>query len=136
MGPSRLRKRLAGVNPADLRRIVTTSFQQRRKTVRNSLKKLAKELCNGDNDKAQELLNAPPIPLPAVVEEAREKGDYFASKQQLPEDWATKRPEELTPGQFVELTRIFFGPSEYHVSDETQPLGVKVWRKLKHGKLL
>jgi 16S rRNA A1518/A1519 N6-dimethyltransferase RsmA/KsgA/DIM1 with predicted DNA glycosylase/AP lyase activity len=126
---------LAGVEPADLRRIVTTSFQQRRKTVRNSLKKLAKELCDGDAERTQALLDSPPVPLPAVIQNAKEEGDYFASRQQLPDDWATKRPEELSPGQFVELTRLFFGPATYNEGDKTETLGVKIWRKLKHGKL-
>ena len=134
MGPTKLRNRLAGVRPADLRRIVTAAFQQRRKTVRNSLKKLARELCGGDADKAQDLLNSAPIPLPAVIQKAKDEGDYFASRQQLPDDWASKRPEELSPGQFVELTRLFFGLAEYNEGDKIEPLGVKVWRKMKHGK--
>lgn len=134
LGPNLLRQRLAGVQPAHLRRIVTTSFQQRRKTVRNSLKKLAKELMEGDADKAQALLDSPPLPLPPTVQAAVDKGDAFAVKQQLPEDWATKRPEELTSGQFVELTRLFFGPANPTAEELQASLGVKVWRKMKHGK--
>jgi 16S rRNA (adenine1518-N6/adenine1519-N6)-dimethyltransferase len=132
LGPAALRQRLAGVDPADLRKVVTTSFQQRRKTVRNSLKKLAKTICDDDADKAKEILDAPPLPLPASVLEAQADGDEFALMQELPENWATKRPEELTSGQFVELTRLFFGPKD-GVVDNTKPLGGKVWRKLKHG---
>ena len=136
LGPNRLRLRLAGVQPSHLRQIVTTTFQQRRKTVRNSLKKLAKEICNGDADRAQALLNSPPLPLPTIVQQhQQEKGDDFAFKQQLPHDWATKRPEEFTPGQFVELTRLFYGPANPTEEELKAPLGVKVWRKMKHGKL-
>lgn len=118
----------------DLRRVVTTAFQQRRKTVRNGLKKLAKELAEGDTERAQTMLNSPPLPLPDIVQQALDDGDEFAAKQQLPDNWATKRPEELTAGQFVELTRIFFGPAA-GPEDENQSLGEKVWRKTKHGKL-
>lgn len=137
LGPAQLRQRLAGVQPAHLRRVVTTAFQQRRKTVRNSLKKLAKELAEGDNDGAQAILDSPPLPLPKVVQQALDDGDEFAAKQALPDNWATMRPEEMTSGQFVELTRIFFGPKDYDndVETDTQSLGAKVWRKMKHGKL-
>jgi 16S rRNA (adenine1518-N6/adenine1519-N6)-dimethyltransferase len=133
LGPTLLRQRLAGVQPAHLRRIVTTSFQQRRKTVRNSLKNLAKELAEGDNDKAQAILDSSPLPLPTTVQKAKDSGDAFAIRQQLPDNWASKRPEELTPGQFVELTRLFFGPTDEVT--ETVQLGEKVWRKMKHGTL-
>ena len=136
LGPVQLRKRLAGVQPPDLRRIVTTSFQQRRKTVRNSLKKLAKELCDGDADRAKAMLDSPPLPLPAVVQQAKDDGDDFANKQSLPDNWATKRPEELTSGQFIELTRIFFSPADPSDTELSAPLGNKVWRKMKHGKNL
>lgn len=136
LGPAQLRKRLAGVQPGDLRRIVTTSFQQRRKTVRNSLKKLAREICNGDAEKAKAMLDSLPHALPAIVQQAKDDGDEFASKQQLPDNWATKRPEELTSGQFVELTRIFFGPAIPSETELSAPLGNKVWRKMKHGKNL
>jgi 16S rRNA A1518/A1519 N6-dimethyltransferase RsmA/KsgA/DIM1 with predicted DNA glycosylase/AP lyase activity len=132
LGPTALRKRLAGVNPSHLRRVLTTAFQQRRKTVRNSLKKLVKEICGGDAEKAQEILNSPPLPLPASVQQARDRGDEFAMAQELPADWASKRPEELSPGQFVELTRLLFGPVSGEIG-ESVSLGSKVWRKLKHG---
>lgn len=130
MGPAGLRQRLAGVRPADLRRVVTTAFQQRRKTIRNSLKKLVKELY-GDDDVTSDLWTVQPT-LPECVVQARENGDKFAATQELCEDWATKRPEELTPGQFVELTRLLFGPKD-GIVDASVPLGNKVWRKLKHG---
>jgi 16S rRNA A1518/A1519 N6-dimethyltransferase RsmA/KsgA/DIM1 with predicted DNA glycosylase/AP lyase activity len=125
--PIQLRQRLAGVRPADLRRVVTATFQQRRKTVRNSLKKLCLELY-GDT-KVQEILNAEPLPLPVVIQEAAQADDVFARQQALPVDWASKRAEELSPGQFIELTRLIFGSS----SDNEVSLGKKTWRKLKHG---
>merc|ERR1712238_19773 len=40
---------------------------------------------------------------------AQQRGDTFALKQELPIDWFRKRPEELTPGQFVEVTRLLLG---------------------------
>ncbi len=132
LGPAALRERLAGVDPAHLRKIVTTTFGQRRKTVRNTLKKLALQLCDDDAEKAKELLDSSPLPLPDIVLEARKGGDAFAATQELPTNWASKRPEEMTSGQFVELTRLFFGPAN-GVVDNSKPLGSKVWRKLKHG---
>lgn len=124
LGPTKLRKRLAGVDPVDFRNVVTTSFQQRRKTIRNSLKKLD----GMDNDELMKKLNmvASP-PLPDSVMELQKEGDEFALCQALPEDWGSKRPEELTPGQFVEVTRLLYG------NRQSEELGRKVWRKLKHG---
>jgi 16S rRNA (adenine1518-N6/adenine1519-N6)-dimethyltransferase len=119
LGPAKLRKRLAGVEPKDFRSVVTTAFRQRRKVIRNSLKKL------GGIDLEQ--LKASPLPLPDSVIMAREQGDAFAQTQELPENWGSKRPEELTPGQFVEITRLLYGDSQ------NEDLGRKVWRKLKHG---
>jgi 16S rRNA (adenine1518-N6/adenine1519-N6)-dimethyltransferase len=132
LGPVALRERLAGVDPAHLRKVVTTTFGQRRKTVRNTLKKLALQLCGDDAEKAKELLDSPPLPLPESVLEARTRGDAFAATQELPINWASKRPEEMTSGQFVELTRLLYGPANGAV-DNSKPLGAKVWRKLKHG---
>ena len=120
MGPSRLRQRLAGVDPADLRTVVTTAFQQRRKTIRNSLKKL------DGIDNLDEALQSPPLPVPNLVRDAR-ANDNFARTQELPSDWASKRPEQLSPGQFIELTRLLYGERQ------KDDLGQKVWRKLKHG---
>lgn len=119
LGPNKLKDRLAGVDPRDFRKVVTTAFRQRRKTIRNSLKKL-----EGIDP---ELLKAPPAPLPDVVIEARNRGDLFAKTQELPENWYSQRPEQLTPGQFVEVTRLLYG------SAQKDDLGKKVWRKLKHG---
>jgi hypothetical protein len=59
--------------------------------------------------------------------------------QELPSDWSTRRPEELTAGQFVELTRMLYGPAAIDVDEDEVDIGVrsqlgnKVWRKLKHG---
>jgi ribosomal RNA small subunit methyltransferase A len=126
--PAQLRQRLAGVRPVDLRRVVTATFQQRRKTIRNSLKKLCLEI-HGDT-RMQEILNSEPLPLPVMIQEAARAGDAFAGQQILPRDWASKRAEELTPAQFIELTRLIFGST---TSDNEESLGKKTWRKLKHG---
>jgi hypothetical protein len=96
------------------------------------LKKIALQLCDDDAEKAKEFLDSPPLTLPESVVAARAKGDAFAATQELPINWASKRPEELTSGQFVELTRLFYGPAN-GVVDSSKPLGTKVWRKLKHG---
>ena len=135
IGPNALRQRLAGVRPADLRRVLTATFQQRRKTVRNGLKKLAIEVCGGDKEAAKKIIDSPPLPLPKQILKAKQTGESFAMSQELPEDWASKRPEELSPGQFVELTRLIFGPAEgFDDGDgEPKPLERKIWRKLKHG---
>ena len=81
-----------------------------------------------DNDELMKKLNmvASP-PLPDSVVELQKEGDEFALSQALPEDWGSKRPEELTPGQFVEVTRLLYG------NRQSEELGRKVWRKLKHG---
>jgi 16S rRNA (adenine1518-N6/adenine1519-N6)-dimethyltransferase len=132
LGPAALRRRLCGVRPTDLRRVVTATFQQRRKTVRNSLKKLCLDVYAGDAAKVDAVLHSVPLPLPVPVQQAADAGDAFCQKQALPADWATKRPEELSPGQFVELTRLVFGNDDQFATN-TPPLGNKVWRKLKHG---
>mmetsp|Transcript_35520 Transcript_35520/g.85707 ORF Transcript_35520/g.85707 Transcript_35520/m.85707 type:complete len:466 (+) Transcript_35520:161-1558(+) len=135
LGPTRLRERLGGVNPSHLRSVVTSTFQQRRKTVRNGLKPLALTVFGGDKERVREFLDGSPCPLPKCVVEARDAGDKFASEQELPEDWAKKRPEELTSGQFVELTRMLYGPRDEEGEQgwEESELGNKVWRKMKHG---
>lgn len=119
LGPTKLRQRLAGVDPVDFRTVVTTAFRQRRKTIRNSLKKL--------EGIETEQLDVPPLPLPDSIREMQAEGDAFALKQELPEDWGSKRPEQLSPGQFVEITRLIYG------TRQSEELGRKVWRKLKHG---
>jgi 16S rRNA A1518/A1519 N6-dimethyltransferase RsmA/KsgA/DIM1 with predicted DNA glycosylase/AP lyase activity len=130
VGPDRLRRRLGGVQPVYLRRLVTTAFQQRRKTLRNSLRKLAREVCGGDAEAAANLFQSIPGEPPLVPEEDR--GDEFFATRTLPDNWASMRPEELTSGQFVEVTRIFFGPADGQINLSI-PLETKVWRKLKHG---
>jgi 16S rRNA (adenine1518-N6/adenine1519-N6)-dimethyltransferase len=140
LGPTKLRQRLAGVRPRDFRTVVTTVFRQRRKTIRNSLKKLP----GVDAEILKEKLNSSPLHLPQSVLEAQANGDTFALSQILPDDWASKRPEELTPGQFVEVTRLLYGSSSSSSSNnntsstcddqrDVSDLGRKVWRKLKHG---
>eukprot|EP00584_Thalassiosira_punctigera_P000114 CAMPEP_0172533024 /NCGR_PEP_ID=MMETSP1067-20121228/5864_1 /TAXON_ID=265564 ORGANISM="Thalassiosira punctigera, Strain Tpunct2005C2" /NCGR_SAMPLE_ID=MMETSP1067 /ASSEMBLY_ACC=CAM_ASM_000444 /LENGTH=461 /DNA_ID=CAMNT_0013317609 /DNA_START=71 /DNA_END=1456 /DNA_ORIENTATION=+ len=133
LGPARLRTRLAGVDPSNLRGVVTSTFQQRRKTVRNGLKPLAMTVFGGDKERVKEFLDGGPSPLPRSVVEARAAGDEFALAQALPDDWAKKRPEELTPGQFVEITRMLYGPSDSKGGVNESQLSNKVWRKLKHG---
>ena len=132
LGPTKLSRRLAGVNPINFKNVVTTAFRQRRKTIRNSLKKLA--------GITVEQLDSPPLPLPQSIQdiidsEGKSESEYdendiaFAKNQQLPNDWTKKRPEELTPGQFVEVTRLLFGDD----GSSTTQWNSKVWRKLKHG---
>mmetsp|Transcript_28178 Transcript_28178/g.58558 ORF Transcript_28178/g.58558 Transcript_28178/m.58558 type:complete len:498 (+) Transcript_28178:125-1618(+) len=136
LGPTSLRRRLAGVSPAHLRSVVTTAFQQRRKTVRNGLKKLALEVYGGDAERVKEFFerSTGEGDLPPVVREARERGEEFAMGQILEEGWASRRPEELSPGQFVEVTRLLYGSQEGKKENwESMKLGNKVWRKLKHG---
>jgi len=129
VGPERLRRRLVGVRPENLRTVVNAVFQKRRKTVRNGLKKLAMNVF-GDDDKVKQFLESEPLPLPKVVLEDRDAGDEFALAQELPLDWTSKRPEELSPGQFIELTRLLYGADE---DWETSSLKSKVWRKMNHG---
>jgi 16S rRNA (adenine1518-N6/adenine1519-N6)-dimethyltransferase len=139
LGPAKLRQRLAGVRPQDFRSVVTTAFRQRRKTVRNSLKKLP----GTDAEEVKDKLNSLPVPLPKSVLEAQVAGDEFALSQTLPDDWASKRPEELTPAQFVEVTRLLYGGRSSSCNEDemqqqqqqqnAEDLGRKVWRKLKHG---
>jgi Ribosomal RNA adenine dimethylase len=169
LGPSRLKDRLAGVHPRDLRHVVTTAFRQRRKTMNNSLKKLSvsPSLVLGEVDGSDGVgvgstspavpasdrlvgddagaVVSPPVvpPLPQRVLDAQRRGDPFALSQGLPEDWRSKRPEELTPGQFIEITRLLYGAREGggggdggdndDDDDNEELLGRKVWRKLKHG---
>mmetsp|Transcript_3650 Transcript_3650/g.4146 ORF Transcript_3650/g.4146 Transcript_3650/m.4146 type:complete len:446 (+) Transcript_3650:102-1439(+) len=143
IGPNRLRLRLGGVTPAQLRKVLTATFQQRRKTIRNSLKKLLlQEVCGGDKEICKEILDSSPLPLSAEVLDAKQRGDSFALTQELPLDWAKMRPEELSSGQFVELTRLVFfqntkggnGDVDGQISNDSEKsLGRKVWRKVKHG---
>ena len=134
VGPNKLRERLSGIHPLELRRVLTATFQQRRKTVRNSLKKLLMDIHDGDKEKVQSILDSDPLPLSKKTLEARERGDAFALSQELPKDWVKKRPEELSSGQFVELTRLIFHSDDHdNENAENASLGRKVWRKVKHG---
>ena len=152
-GSDLLRRRLGGVRPRDLRSVVTSAFRQRRKTVRNGLRRLATEVFRGDAERASAFLDGAPGPMPRCVRRLRdEDGDAVASGQELPGNWASMRPEELTPGQFVEITRMLYGPAAEDVDRDEEDeevgegdddddgvrrerveLGNKVWRKLKHG---
>jgi 16S rRNA A1518/A1519 N6-dimethyltransferase RsmA/KsgA/DIM1 with predicted DNA glycosylase/AP lyase activity len=119
---------LGGVKPVHLRRVVTTAFQQRRKTLRNSLRKLAKDICGGDIEKVSNLFNK----TSKYQISSTDADDSFFATPDLPDDWASKRPEELSSRQFVEVTRIFFGPEDRSI-DTSISFEPKVWRKLKHG---
>lgn len=132
VGPQVLRQRLAGVDPKRLRTVLNTIYRQRRKTIRNSIKKLV--IQHHGPEKAKLILDGPPYPLPSTVLQRQQQKDAFALSQNLPSDWAKMRPEELNPAQSIELTRLVFGPDchDEHTSNSS-PLGTKVWRKLKHG---
>lgn len=145
IGADQLRTRLGCVQPIELRKVLTATFQQRRKTIRNSLKKLVLEQVVGSKNKdlAKAILDSDPLPLRQETLDLREKGDVFASTQELPLDWGRMRPEELSSGQFVELTRLIFHgkksvniethSTSLEIEDEKKILGRKVWRKMKHG---
>lgn len=90
-------------------RVLSESFQHRRKMLRQSLKELLKG------------------------------SDCLVTE--LPEKWATKRPEQLSPEQFIELTRDIYGVlSAPSTAPEAQNLGAddkenftsqKVWRAVR-----
>jgi 16S rRNA A1518/A1519 N6-dimethyltransferase RsmA/KsgA/DIM1 with predicted DNA glycosylase/AP lyase activity len=98
---------------ADLRRVITAAFQQRRKMLRQSLKPLLKE--------AAEARQA----AGGLAETASGEG---AAALLLPEEWGVRRPEELKPEEFLELTLLVFGAQAERAQDET-----RVWRHAKHG---
>lgn len=87
---------------ADLRRVITTAFNQRRKMLRQSLKTLLKEA-------------------------GRESGGDVTPLV-LPDEFGTRRPEQLMPAQFLELTLLIFGPKAEREEGVT-----RVWRHAKHG---
>ena len=106
---------------ADLRRIITTSFQQRRKMLRQSLKPLLKE--------AAETRAAAAAAIGGDGDGGLEDGATVAAAPLvLPEEWGMRRPEELKPEEFLELTLLVFGPRPERAEDET-----RVWRHAKHG---
>lgn len=50
----------------------------------------------------------------------------------LPEQWATKRPEELTPVQFIELTHAMYGDRakvEDNITNNRHAVRRGTWRK-------
>lgn len=128
--PHLLQQRFAGVLPIQLRRVVTVTFQQRRKTLRKTIQSLCHELYSNDPEQCERILRTETAPVPDVVKQAAQSGDSFARKQSLPQNWASRRPEELHPAEFVELTRLVFSGSD---QSSTTELGTKVWRKQKHG---
>lgn len=141
VSPKVLRLRLAGVQPLHLRTVLSTVFQQRRKTLRNSVKKLLLSIHNGDKEKVNLILSTPPTTLPKYFEQEYNenhtgKDSAFSPNQRaLPHDWSSKRPEELHPGQFIELTRLIYGPTDIVDYDSIYGIELpdKVWRKSKHG---
>lgn len=78
-----------------LRTIIRTSFQQRRKTLRNTLKTLCAQ--------------------------------YGV---ELPEKWLSRRPEELPPQEFIELTKYIYSTElQRHSNDQHHSRTVEpVWR--------
>jgi hypothetical protein len=200
VSPQQLQERLHGVKPSQLRRVITVTFQQRRKTIRNSIQSLLQELY-GNNNTAQisTILTSLPLPLPLHIAEQLQLGtnpfysdnskknknsssNKKTKKQQkastkddpssssitseslllLPNDWTMKRPEELTPAQFIELTRLIYsGCGDNTINDDDDDDddndndsiskssdisknstvttsstifgNSKVWRKLRHG---
>ena len=86
--------------------------------LRTSLKPLLAREAQARRDAAADAAGdggggAPPLPPPLEA---------------LPDAWATRRPEELAPHEFVELTQLIFG------SKPEPPSGTaRVWRKMSHG---
>jgi 16S rRNA (adenine1518-N6/adenine1519-N6)-dimethyltransferase len=128
--PTLLQQRFAGVQPMQLRRLVTATFQQRRKTLRKTVQSLGQELYSNNPELLERILRTESAPVPDVVQQAAQSGDPFAQKQSLPRDWSSRRPEELHPAEFIELTRLVFSGRDLPPMTE---LGTKVWRKRKHG---
>jgi 16S rRNA (adenine1518-N6/adenine1519-N6)-dimethyltransferase len=136
--PSELRRRFGGITPMQLRRVLASIFQQRRKTIRNSLRKLVtQEICQGDKEAAARILNSAPAGAPDPDTALSNNDDD--EEGPLPANWADLRPEQITPRQFVQITQHVFnneqsvaGPSSSS-PPITSELGHKVWRKMKHG---
>jgi ribosomal RNA small subunit methyltransferase A len=108
VGSAELRRRLKGVRPKDLQRVVKSAFGERRKVIRNTMRKLLQETYGG---KVEEVARR----LEVIVERG----------------WAGKRAEELAPAEFVDLTQVILGVTNENV--DTYELGIKIWRKEKHG---
>ena len=109
LSPEALEDRLDGVRPAEIRQVLNLTFQQRRKTLRNSIRNVYKAVYGDERGlelaKAVTERDESPALTPRVQQRA-DAGDHFALRQRLPSNWPTLRPEGLTPGQFVELTRL------------------------------
>eukprot|EP00586_Coscinodiscus_wailesii_P010692 CAMPEP_0172512410 /NCGR_PEP_ID=MMETSP1066-20121228/244481_1 /TAXON_ID=671091 /ORGANISM="Coscinodiscus wailesii, Strain CCMP2513" /LENGTH=71 /DNA_ID=CAMNT_0013292217 /DNA_START=1 /DNA_END=213 /DNA_ORIENTATION=+ len=67
-----------------------------------------------DIEKIDALWGAPSRLLPERIVEMwkEEKGCFSLEGRALPDDWSRKRPEELNPGQVIEVTRLIYGPWE------------------------
>ena len=88
---------------ADLRRVINTAFQQRRKMLRQSLKGL-------------------------LAEGQRAGAGGAAPGGVLPDEFGSRRPEQLAPEEFIELTLLVYGPKPEREEGET-----RVWRQARHG---
>ena len=110
---------LEGVSPADLKTVLTNAFQQRRKMLRQSLKGVVAAAVSEGTMKTDASMTC-------------EDGDKNKKKNEaiLSEKWATKRPEELSPQEFVQLTRELFG----NRANPNEDMLRKVWRHQRHGQ--
>lgn len=115
---------LQGVSPADLKTVLTSAFQQRRKMLRQSLKGVVANAVAEGTIKEQDVVENNGS-INKKENKAQKKPETL-----LNEKWATKRPEELSPQDFVELTRELFG-SRANPKDDMQR---KVWRHQRHGQ--
>eukprot|EP00605_Chrysophyceae_sp_TOSAG23-4_P000447 GSChrysophyteH1.ASY1.ANO1.505.1 assembled CDS len=87
---------LQTVHPMNLRKVLVTAFQKRRKMLRSSLKQLVK------------------------------KEELSAG---IPEKWATRRPESLTPVEFVQLTAALYGDQARRWRGSEVSHATEVWRR-------
>ena len=151
LNANELRVRFGGVKPNHLRKVVNSVFKGRRKILGNGIKDILEERwpddlpmrewirgyempvdnCDGDDD--DDIINFETIKKAY----SQPPTQHFSKKPFLPKGWIKKRPEELTPAEFVELTRLIYGDvycgeTEDKSLDEYD-LGEKVWRKMKHG---
>jgi len=56
------------------------------------------------------------------------KGILKSVAKTLPDDWATKRPEELRPPEFLKLTALIYGYRDIENLDPALESGYPVWR--------
>lgn len=121
--------RLAGVSPTHLQKVTNTAFQQWRKTIRNSLKKLLIS-----NDK--KCFYVEHHTTPHLLELLLQHPDVFDMEQRTLEDWMIKHLEDLRPLQFIELMRALYGPEEVDFdSIQNMDINEKNLRKLRHGPI-